>query len=88
MRPVPKAAVSASLVGILVFSVVFLVGYFRLLPHQPPHEPGLPWPEDFTSFPPSAAWFTALPCGVLAIPIAFIVALAFFEWQKRKAGGA
>jgi hypothetical protein len=86
MKPFPKAAVTASFAGVLVFGVVFLVEYLRLLAHQPPNEPGQPWPADVTSFPPSAAWVAALPCGVITFVVVFVVALIVYDLQHRKLG--
>jgi hypothetical protein len=88
MKPLPKAAVSASIVGALVFGVVFIIGYFQLLAHQPPKAPGQPWPERITSFPPSAAWVTALPCGVVAFIVVFLLTYGFFSFWHRKSGSA
>jgi hypothetical protein len=88
MKPFPKAAVTGSVAGVLVFGVVFLVGYLRLLAHQPPHEPGQPWPADVTSFPPSAAWVLALPCGAIAFVVVFVVALIVYDLRYRKLGNA
>jgi len=85
MKPFPKAAITASVAGGLVFAVVFVVGYLRLLAHQPPHEPGQLWPADVTSFPPSAAWVSALPCGVIAFLIVFVVALIVYDLRQRTA---
>lgn len=84
MKPLAKAAATAIIVGALVFGVVFLIGYSDLLAHQPPHELGKPWPPDVTSFPPSAAWVSALPFGVGALVVAFFVAGILFGSKSNR----
>jgi ABC-type Fe3+ transport system permease subunit len=83
VKPLPKAACIAGSAAILVFATVFLIGYVRLLAHQPPHEAGLPSPPDVTSNPPSAAWVMALPCSLVAFFGVFFVALIVLSFWSR-----
>jgi hypothetical protein len=84
MKPLTKAASIASIVGFLFFAVVFLMGYLHLLSHQPPHEPGKPWPPEVTSFPPTSAWVLALPCGVGVFVVVFFVTLILFSSRHHE----
>ncbi|MBX3735142.1 MAG: hypothetical protein KF715_00505 [Candidatus Didemnitutus sp.] len=57
-----KSTVAGAIAGVTVFAVVFTWQYFRLLAHQP----GIATQQPITSYPPSAAWVTALPWSLLA----------------------
>jgi hypothetical protein len=84
MKPLTKAAATASIIAGLVYAVLALVGYLHLLAHQPPHEPGKPFPPDVTSFPPSFAWFSALPCGAGVFVVAFFMAFTVFKSRHHE----
>jgi hypothetical protein len=84
MKILAKPVSVASIAGLLSFAVVFLIQYLYLLSHQPPHEPGKPFPPEVVSVPPTFAWVLALPCGVGTWFVVFFVALIFSSRQTDR----
>jgi hypothetical protein len=83
MKLLAKISAIASIIGALVFGVVFVTNYRYLLSHQPVPEPGKPFPPDVTSFPPSWAFVPALTFGVIAFVVAFFVTGMLFVRIQR-----
>jgi len=78
MNRMVKATVAGIVGGAAVFCAVFAWRYFHLLAHQP----GVGEQQPVTSFPPSAAWITALPCSLLAF---LAVAVGAYVFNKGRA---
>jgi len=63
--------------AVIVFLVKFYIDYNRILFLGTPVNGVLP--ENFTSFPPSGAWITALPWAISVFALVFIVGWLFFR---------
>lgn len=57
--------------AMIVFVIKFAADYNNILVEQVSDRP--------TSFPPSAAWMTALPWAILTFALVFIVCWLFFK---------
>jgi hypothetical protein len=79
-----KAAVLAGISGILSCFISFRINYVYLLDHQPPNAPGAQWPENVTSFPPSAAWLPAITWGVFTFVGVFFASVAVLRFRSRQ----
>ncbi len=73
-----KSAVAGFIAGAATFGAVFTWQYFRLLAQQP----GVAPTNQFTSYPPSAAWITAAPCALLAFIAVTICVLLLGKMRK------
>jgi hypothetical protein len=75
MKTIGKALKFAVIIGSMAYLVSFAINFMYLLAHQPPHTPDGKWPQNVTSAPPSVAWFSAIPAGVITFVGTFFVSL-------------
>lgn len=74
-----NAIIAGLAAGAAVFVAVFTWQYFRLLAQQP----GIATHQPITSFPPSAAWLTALPWSLLAFSAMAVGAYLFCKRRTK-----
>jgi len=64
-----KKVIISLVCAVVVFAIKYFVDYNRLVSEQPQN--GV-LPNNFTSFPPTSAWMSALPWAVIVFVAVFL----------------
>jgi hypothetical protein len=78
-----KALTVAGIAGLISYAISFTYFFISLLMRQPPHTPDGVWPQEVTSAPPSLAFYTAIPIGMVTFVGAFICTLVIADIRSR-----